>query len=981
MSFDEGGPVYAEFNVKSLITGEEFNFTQENYTQLGVVETTLLPGPYEISVNYSSPGDVNASDFNNFFQTSRVFVDPFSQEVQNISISFSDEYLFSGHLSYPDGENVSVEYLLYNEDDDEWFSVQTDENGNFNTYVPSGDWLIIISPTDYDNKSYTLRQPIVIGSDSSIRTQISLTLVEVVQIEFILEEQNSGIPVENARLIAVSQDGLGNISLSPSNESGYVSDTIMPGVWSLTLEKNGIDRIWSVDNNEETTFDTADAVDNLLDLSTINANVSVRIGGRIYWDINEDGEVQIIEWIENANLTVTSENNADFVEQLSTNVDGIWELYVPVDDTYNITVTKEGYSTEYVSDENSTQLVVGQESITIDSTITANNVLVSGVVTTSLTNPEFHLSGASVMLYPESGSNDDPIAPDTSYNNGELTWTSSVKPGNWVVVVVSGNVDENGGGVAIDQIDATIADGGELEMTMSSGGYLHITTAWTDTNLTQHHVGSDESNIGYSMITDPVTVTVDIGLGTKWDYHFAEDGTLTVLLPVSDVELDSKFTTLQRNLDMEYTGFALGSIEQGIIEISMDYNRKINSETSVTVNEQTITNATFIESSLVTATISGEELETIEFDISVDYLGTEVSDVFTISGRVSNAIDSDLWEVQVFNGTNWVSESEFTLGIGESDDDEQTEQQTVVKARILLPNVSSSLSLEDGHTVTFEVNTDSGLSNTSEMVVKIPQTYGFEISNAVTETGVSPGGTGTFSFTLTNTGNGDDSFNIELADNLPEGWQITPTTSTLTISKDDQRTQQFSIFAPESFTSNEIEATVTITSEDGVTSETVDVTIQSARISLSVDETLSQELTKVYESQPGQIVVPISNSGYRTASTVLVTVNLTNDAGNEVLENIGNQTISVAAGQTINVTFALDESSKKFNRYSISVDILGEDNDYVEDSIDPFDYQEETILDTSEPTSGWFMVVIIVLTLLVGYGGLKVARNKSSNRF
>ena len=187
--------------------------------------------------------------------------------------------------------------------------------------------------------------------------------------------------------------------------------------------------------------------------------------------------------------------------------------------------------------------------------------------------------------------------------------------------------------------------------------------------------------------------------------------------------------------------------------------------------------------------------------------------------------------------------------------------------------------------------------------MKVPQYYGMEISNAVTETGVSPGGTGTFSFTLTNTGNGDDSFNIELADNLPEGWQITPTTSTLTISKDDQRTQQFSIFAPESFTSNEIEATVTITSEDGVTSETVDVTIQSARISLSVDETLSQELTKVYESQPGQIVVPISNSGYRTASTVLVTVNLTNDAGNEVLENIGNQTISVAAGQTINATF------------------------------------------------------------------------------
>ena len=129
------------------------------------------------------------------------------------------------------------------------------------------------------------------------------------------------------------------------------------------------------------------------------------------------------------------------------------------------------------------------------------------------------------------------------------------------------------------------------------------------------------------------------------------------------------------------------------------------------------------------------------------------------------------------------------------------------------------------------------------------------------------------------------------------------------------------------------------------------------------------------------MVVPISNTGFRTASTVLVTVNLTNDAGNTVVENIGNQTISVPAGQTINATFTLDESSKKFNRFSISVDVLGEDAEYVEDSVEPFDYQEETILDTSEPTSGWFMIVIVALTALVGYGGLKVARNKGSTRF
>ena len=344
-------------------------------------------------------------------------------------------------------------------------------------------------------------------------------------------------------------------------------------------------------------------------------------------------------------------------------------------------------------------------------------------------------------------------------------------------------------------------------------------------------------------------------------------------------------------------------------------------------------------------------------------------------------IDSELWVVEIFNGSDWSQEAEFRLGIGETENDDSVDRSITKRVRILLPNISSSLSLDNGHKITFELNTDSGISNTTEISVKIPQIHGFQLSNIVAETGVSPGGRGEFSLTVTNTGNGDDSFVIELADNLEEGWQITPTMSTLTISKDDQRTQEFSIFAPESFTSGEIEATVTITSEDGVTTQAVTVTIKSSRISLSVDETLSQELTKVYESQPGQIVVPISNSGYRTATAVLVTVNLTNDLGNEVLENIGNQTIIVPAGQTINATFTLDQSSKKFNRYAISVDVLGEDNDFVEDSVEPFDYQEETILDTAEPTSGWFMVVIIVLTILVGYGGLKVARNKSSTRF
>ena len=518
-------------------------------------------------------------------------------------------------------------------------------------------------------------------------------------------------------------------------------------------------------------------------------------------------------------------------------------------------------------------------------------------------------------------------------------------------------------------------------MVMSSGGYLHLESHWQDIQLADHHAGSDSS--GSDKLTHPVEITIDTGLDATWNYTLDADGEVDLLLPVGDFEISSEFTTIQheRMLEMEYSGNAFGVVEQGIIDVRLSYTRAINSLSSADINSTSITNATFIETGMLTAVVNEEAYDAIEFDLDIEYEGTETSDVLTVQGLVSSTADSDGWTVEVYNGTDWVSQTEVVLGIGEDLEDDSVVNSTTVRFRISMPNVTSSLSLENGHLIKVEVSSESGLSSEADIRVKIPQYFGMEITDEITETGVSPGGTGSFSFTLTNTGNGDDTYSIELAENLPEGWQITPTSSTLTISKDDQRTQQFSIFAPESFTSGEIRATVTITSEDGSTFETMNVDIQSARIDLSVDQTLSQELTKVYESQPGQLVVPITNDGYKAANTVLVSVNLTNDAGNEVIEIIGNQTISVGAGQTVEASFTLDESSKKFNRFEISVDVLGEDEEFIDGEIETFDYQEETILDTSEPTSGWFMVIIIALTILVGYGGLKVARNKGSTRF
>ena len=89
---------------------------------------------------------------------------------------------------------------------------------------------------------------------------------------------------------------------------------------------------------------------------------------------------------------------------------------------------------------------------------------------------------------------------------------------------------------------------------------------------------------------------------------------------------------------------------------------------------------------------------------------------------------------------------DLVIGIGESLVDDSVDDFGTVKMRIILPNVTSSLSLDNGHNIKIEVTGESGDTSSTDVSINVPQYYGMEITNAVTETGVSPGGTGTFSF-------------------------------------------------------------------------------------------------------------------------------------------------------------------------------------------------------------------------------------------
>jgi len=323
-----------------------------------------------------------------------------------------------------------------------------------------------------------------------------------------------------------------------------------------------------------------------------------------------------------------------------------------------------------------------------------------------------------------------------------------------------------------------------------------------------------------------------------------------------------------------------------------------------------------------------------------------------------------------------VDSFEVTLGVGVNSSDDSVSNSQIFRVKLTLPDAETVWHLENGHTVNVNLGTETGSGSEVSVNVQVPQTYGLNITDATTEVGIAPSGNRNFEFTLTNDGNGDDTFIIELADNIPPGWEITPTSSTMTISKDTNRVQMFTAFAPADFTDGSFTVTVTATSEDGTTSDSFDVTISSARIKLRVDQgdiiTKSDQLA----GEAGNMIIPVENFGTLDATAVIVYLT-PQDSGEEM--QVG---IVIPAGQTVDAVFALNSTKAGIHRFDVRVDVIGDDADDVDVEVDDFDFgMEYQINEDLGEESIFFQIAILALVILVAYGSIKMSRNKGTTKF
>ena len=949
--------------------GQQVNITSADYSADGIVDVVLSPGIYAITTNSLDASDENATDASLEINAILDIVPiGLTGPEEAVLVPIVDAWRMNGTISWANGSAMVENFLLSTPDGSDYVPISVDENGSFATYVQSGDYIVVVAPIlNGDGMMESLRMPITIDADSSVRTDLSLALVETIEVSLTLKESGTDSELVGKRVVLVSHDGYGNVTMNPSDADGNATQLLMPGTWSLYMNESAAQRFWTVD-----TSDTPVLMDANTSLGVVYAALEVEIGGKAYWDTDEDDIADANEGVEGANVTIQG-GSIDTV--VATDSSGVWRLYVPILENYTVTVSKDGFGVVSYDDNNTGTYVVENEPLSQDIEMSAAEVTVTGTVTDVL--DASRLDGASITLYGTSENQQDSIDVIGTLADETLSFTAVVEPGQWVVVVYEDDAPFNGGGVAVGLLDAEVQDGGTIELVMSKGGWVDLSTEFTSFNLQTFNAGTDEVD---SPVTDVVDVEVDLGDGRAWTLPIDSDGTLEVLLPANSATFNSEFSTVQRDLVMNYTaGISIDNGDEGRTAVMLSFNRKTNSDLTLTVSG--VEGATVLgdENRDLLAVVDSSDSDnytSIEFDVAAQYQGTEIADPFDVSGTVTVSPDQDQWAVEFYNGTDWVESTSVQLGIGDVAANATLNES--VRARIVLPSVEAAWWLENGHDINIRFSADSGDMTEVSLNVEIPQYYAFNTTDVTSTIGVAPGGATTASLTINNNGNGDDSFTYEVLDNLPDGWIISPMNGVTTIAKENLRDLAFAVTSSSDFDDGQVTITVRITSEDGVTQEDVEIVVESARISLNWNQGLSQSRSNNFaDVDPNSVIIVIENNGLRPAQQV--TVYLDSSGMSEM-----NMTLAVPASGSTDFEFVLPKASQGITRYDVRAVVLGDDANYTTgDAVDD-DFGIEYLVQGSEETSNSIVIVVIIaLIFIILYFGFKASSRArgSGSRF
>jgi hypothetical protein len=524
----------------------------------GSIELELRVGAWMFETDAKDARGENATDYNTLLSNSSGLIDiEIGAESKVVELGFLPEWHTSISLSNESG-GLMANWTVYFEDlegEGASFTLDTDANGTIVEYLPEGEWLAYVldfieddGDDNNDDPEQTLRTVVSIDSNTP-GTSIQWQTVESAQFNLTLVEAGSGELLSGYSITAVSEDNLGEFTIGPSNEDGVIDSSLMPGSWTLSMNRTDSNMRWILDNTTMTFTSGSGNADTNLSL-----NKWVEIAGNLFRDIDDDDAWSYAEGIADADVVVNSSTFGPV--NLTSDVLGTWRVFVPVNDTYDVFASKVGYS------NGSTTLDVGYTANTSDVEMAAGIVTVGGQISHILPSQWNSISDdISLLLMPESGLSFQSFTPTKVLDNGAWngTWTADVEPGNWVLYATYDGGSE-AQFAALTPIEAAVAEGGGEDSILSTASTLHVTTTWRDFDGNNFTLGdSSEIDSGDNLVFSS-------GSSFSWNQTVDQAGEISLLLPAGDYSMSGTFLTTQKGIEMTYNGAKSAEVVGGGVE-------------------------------------------------------------------------------------------------------------------------------------------------------------------------------------------------------------------------------------------------------------------------------------------------------------------------------------------------------------------------------------------------------------------------------
>ncbi|MBJ03658.1 MAG: hypothetical protein CMB65_03040 [Euryarchaeota archaeon] len=980
--------------------------------QNGSIELELRVGNWYFETDTKDPRDENATDYNTLLSNSTGAVEvALGSDSFDVEMGFMPEWLTSIELRN-ESAGVMANWTVHFEeiDGDESFDLDTDANGTIVEYLPEGEWLAFVDEFIIDDGDDTNDDPLqlfrgtVTVDSNTPGTTTEWQAIEAAQFNLTLIEQGSDELLSGFTITAMSDDGLGEFTLGPSDDDGVIDASLMEGNWTLSLNRTDINVRWVLENFS-ISIESGSGNDDL----NLTLNKWVEIAGNLFRDLDGNGMWSGDESIADADVVVSSESFGPV--NLTSNVFGTWRTFVPVNATYDISASKAGYS------EGMGTMDVGFTVNTTDIEMVAGIVSVSGEISHVLPS-EWNLISDEIVLelIPESGMEYGAVTPVKVLDNGVWngTWNADVEPGNWILYA-SYNGNE-GQFAAMTLLQAAVAEGGEADAMLSSASILHVSTKWNDYDGTERTLADDSLIISGGHL---VFVGTEV---TSWNQTVDSEGKVTLLLPAGDFSMSGTFVTSEQGVNMTYNGGKSAEVVGGGVEspeqvvlFSVEEDHSVSfvisddNETHIGITQSETDSDHF---TIIDNGDTGDDgvavYEVAEVNLEVVYNGNRAQDEYLLKAQMNGA-DASYWDVSFWVGSGnttdtfcegaeeftdnpdansnqnnseynpgedyvdanfngqwdagildncWAADKRITLGL-ESGVSEN------VTMRIQAANKSHAVSM-GGHSLLLQMQEEiTQVYDEYELKIFVPQEFGIEIdqSEIADVIGVQIGQQETYSFVFENTGNGDDTYMVEISDlptNMAVLWSVTGPSSIPDLGPRTLQQYSVTINANELWEGDaEFQVLVTITSEDGNTSETVTLNIKTALPILAIESHETRGLSMdgfAPMNQKVEIFAQVENTGDVDARDVEVIVLNENDTV------VGSLMLDIPKGEMTNYSIFIDEVNELGSiTYTLKINVTADEVDVMpEEELVKINYQPPVATESNN----W--VALIVFAFVIG---------------